>query len=232
MKKLVFVLLLSLGISCSKSGGNDPEPSPQPDPSNTAPSVPLKVFPTDGLLCTDNPLVFSWNVAVDKEDDAISYDVEVSTDAAFTEIVVMSNVTSTTVTYTLDKGVALYWRLRGKDAKNAYGEYSPVWQFYTEGEGIENYLPFVPTLEAPEMNTVLTTSTTTLNWNCSDVDNDNLVYDIYFGTSETPVLLAENIDTNTYQVDLLTNSIYYWKVVARDGNGGGSESPVWQFSKE
>ncbi len=70
-----------------------------------------------------------------------------------------------------------------------------------------------------------------LSWQCDDPDNDELVYDIYFGENNPPTtLVAQNHNSNSYNPDNLGyNKVYYWKVVAKDDQSQ-TEGPVWSFS--
>jgi len=56
------------------------------------------------------------------------------------------------------------------------------------------------------------------------------MYDLYFGTTETPELVSENQSETTYVSTVSSASNYYWKVVVKDGKGGASIGPVWRFS--
>jgi Viral BACON domain/Abnormal spindle-like microcephaly-assoc'd, ASPM-SPD-2-Hydin/Kre9/KNH-like N-terminal Ig-like domain len=70
-----------------------------------------------------------------------------------------------------------------------------------------------------------------LRWKCVDPDGDTLLYDVYFGTASTPPLRIQKITVREYTPsDLQYDTTYYWKIVAHDGKGATSESPVWQFT--
>jgi phage-related protein len=72
--------------------------------------------------------------------------------------------------------------------------------------------------------------TPTLRWMCIDPDGDVLRYDLYLGTSNPPPLLLEDTSGNAYVPDSLEfDRQYYWQVVARDGGGLMSVSPIWSF---
>ena len=85
----------------------------------------------------------------------------------------------------------------------------------------------------------------------TDADGDNILYDLYFGTTPDPPLFRPNLengwrDLSGYveSVDLFenilqyynsaglvtTSTTYYWKVVAKDGNGGATSSEVFDFT--
>lgn len=73
-----------------------------------------------------------------------------------------------------------------------------------------------------------------LSWQAASDPNGNVVtYDVYFGTETTPVTVVSSSQTGTtYSPTLAANTTYYWKVVAKDGKGGTSESAVWSFTTE
>lgn len=228
MKKFILIIISVVLFSCGGSGSDNDSPTPPPT-ANTAPTVPFQVYPTNNLLCTDNPLGFTWNSSIDNENDSITYEIQVATNETFTNGVQTKTSSQTNVTFTLEQGVAYYWRIRSKDSKGKYSNYSPISKFYTEGEGITNHLPFTPTLVSPALNSTIVEVSTTLEWTASDVDNDPLVYDIYFGDINPPVLIAGDISESTYNVNLNTATTYYWKIVVKDNNGGQAIGQVWSF---
>jgi hypothetical protein len=73
---------------------------------------------------------------------------------------------------------------------------------------------------------------TDLNWSCSDPDDDNLIYDIFFDTIYPP---KEKVSTGqtqkTYNPGTLNNdTTYYWKIVAYDDEGSSTSGPIWSFT--
>jgi hypothetical protein len=69
-----------------------------------------------------------------------------------------------------------------------------------------------------------------LNWHSSDPDGDTLLYDIYFGTNQNPPVIATNIAQNYYNPgSLIEDSIYFWKVTARDIQGNSVSGPISTF---
>ena len=229
MRKFILLIVVVLLCACSKSDDNPVPPPTEEETLNTAPTVAVKVYPTNGLLCTENPLEFRWNSATDKEGDAITYEIEVASDAAFTNIIEKASVNGTNKTITLEKGIEVHWRVRAKDSKNEYGDYSPYWTFYTEGEGITNYLPFTPTPLHPILNTKVSGSSVILEWSSTDVDGDPLVYDVYFGPTTPPIIVKEDNMEATYEVNIEMEQTYYWQIIVKDGKGGESVGDIWKF---
>lgn len=94
-----------------------------------------------------------------------------------------------------------------------------------------NNSPFAPYNPNPVDNAIDVSINPTLSWDCSDPDGDILTYDIYFGTTNPPSLIESDYSITSYDVGPLDyGTTYYWKIVARDGKGGVSSSPVWSFT--
>jgi uncharacterized protein (TIGR02145 family) len=70
----------------------------------------------------------------------------------------------------------------------------------------------------------------TLSWECSDPDNDPLSYDVYFGTENPPMLVSSEQTGANYNPGLLiSNTVYYWKIIAYDDQGNSSVGNIWSF---
>ena len=231
MKNTIYAIVLTLILwSCGGGGGETPTPPPV---VNTAPTVPILSSPVNNLLCIDNVLNFTWNSSTDAEGNAITYTIDVSKNNTFTEITHSQTTNSASKSITLDKGIAYYWRVKATDSKNASSEYSATFQFYTEGVGVTNHLPFSPALVSPTLNEVLhdAPKTISLQWNASDSDaGDTLTYNVFFGTENPPVnKLGDNQSDKTLEVSLNSSTIYYWNVVVKDNKGGQTIGQVWNF---
>ena len=232
MKKSILILASFILFSCGGSDSDEPMSTPPPTTVNEAPSIPVLTAPSDGLFCTDLSLDFSWNSSSNPDGDAISYEIQVATNNSFSENLQRKSISGSTTTFSLLAGKAYYWKVSAKDAKNKSSNYSATQKFYSEGEGVSNHLPYVATLISPALNTELNSGSTTLAWSSSDLDDDPLTYDVYFGESDTPALVLENSSSSTYDVNLDANTIYFWKVVVKDNAGGEAVGRVWTFSTE
>lgn len=99
--------------------------------------------------------------------------------------------------------------------------------------GIEkphSYTPAAFTLSAPSHNATLQPLSGVLGWNYSMFATS---YDVYLGTTNPPTsLLAQDITgTSTSYAGLQPNTIYYWRVTAKNQNGSiGSSNSPWQFT--
>ena len=216
-----------LTYSCSGSG----DETPNPQPINNAPNTPAVSSPANNLLCISNVVEFNWEATTDPDGDSVKYQLQIATNNQFTENVYNSpEITVTTYQLTLYKGVAYYWRVKAIDSKGLSGEYSKIFQFYTEGDGDSNHVPFAPNVVTPSLHQIIQTPTVQLEWTASDVDNDPLTFDVYFGTVNPPTaIVAENLSANTFGVILNPSSNYYWQIIVNDGKGGKSIGQVWNF---
>jgi len=227
MKKLIYTIVLSVVLWSCGGGSDTPPPAP-----NHAPTTPTLVYPTNNLLCIENPVECKWNASTDADQDVITYQIEVAENSSFTQNKQTFNGTSLKQAVSLLEDVAYYWRVKATDSENASSSYSSVYKFYTYGEGIVNYVPFSPELVAPELNSVVQTTTANLQWTADDVDaEDILSFDVYFGTDPTPVTLkSENQSTTNFETPTLdASTTYYWKVVVKDGAGGKATGQIWSF---
>jgi hypothetical protein len=73
-----------------------------------------------------------------------------------------------------------------------------------------------------------------VRWTGGDPDTgDRVVYDLYFGTTQPPSLIAENIPNPNYILgELAFHTTYYWKVIAEDRQNATTEGPLWSFTTE
>jgi len=74
------------------------------------------------------------------------------------------------------------------------------------------------------------------HWNVGDTEDDNVYYDIYFGTNPNPAYKTTigpflgNITDFSYDPGQLEfNTQYYWKIIARDTHDAETSSPIWGF---
>jgi len=224
---LIYLCLLLLS-GCSDSFDED---RPVPEPKvNKAPSTPSLMTPADGLTCSDNPLNFSWNKSTDPEGDPISYQIQVATNKSFSKDLQVSSTSNVSVIFDLTKGVEYFWRVKAKDSNNKSGEYSIIRNFYTEAEGQRNHIPNTATLINPDINDQITGNSVVLKWNASDIDGDDLVYDIFIGNSNPPPLVFENHSDSSYSLDLSSNKTYYWKINVKDDKGAQAVGQTWSFT--
>ncbi|MBL4939581.1 MAG: hypothetical protein JKY16_04780 [Lutibacter sp.] len=233
MKKYLFIITFSL-ILVSCGGGSGDDPIPTPEPENKAPSTPTLSAPTNGKLCIDNSVSFQWSNSIDPDGDTVSYQIQVAKDNQFNQITHTLSGSATNQSISLERGIAYYWRVKATDSKNLSSSYSSTFNFYTEGEGESNHLPFSPEIVQPALNSIVQTATATLEWTANDVDtNDNLTFDVFFGAVNPPTeKMGDNQTASTLSVDVDSSTNYYWKVVVKDNNGGTTTGQIWYFNTD
>lgn len=226
MKKSILVLTLcALLAACSSKSEEIPEPAPE----NNAPETPILSTPADNLFCTTNTLEFSWLPAIDPEKDNVYYIIEIATNMDFSKPFLKTELSSTSLTTEVNKGQNYYWRVLAKDEKGNYSEYSIVRNFYTEDSQTSNSLPSVPDLVSP-VDEIISGLEVELAWQATDADGEELSFDLFFGTNQTPTLWKENLTQNSYTITNLTPSTtYYWKIEVKDPNGGKTIGQTWSF---
>lgn len=83
---------------------------------------------------------------------------------------------------------------------------------------------------APFASNILINSS--LTWECSDPDDDPLLYDVYLSTT-TPLtlndLVSDHQSESSYSPSLQSNNEYFWKIIAHDDHGNSAEGDVWNF---
>ncbi|GAA4279151.1 fibronectin type III domain-containing protein [Aquimarina mytili] len=230
--KHIYIIFLSALMLLSCNADDEFVISRNPLVPNIEPTTPSLVFPTNNLVCTNFNLQFDWNASRDINGDALSYVIEVATDINFTTILFTAITSQTTHPFTLEKGVAYYWRVKARDTEGKESIYSATQTFFTEPEAGINNIPFVPTVVSPLVRATVTGPNITLDWDAADADNDPLSYDLYFGDTNPPELFVENSTSSSLDVNVLTNTEYYWRVVAKDNKQGVTIGQVWSFTTD
>lgn len=94
----------------------------------------------------------------------------------------------------------------------------------------DNNAPNPPSAPRPYDGAYEQLISTSVAWEGGDPDGDGVVYDIYFGTADDPPLFATNVTQLFFAPTLLEfNTMYHWRIVARDQFGLETVGPVWSF---
>ena len=191
---------------------------------NLAPEAPQLSSPANQAKDVNLNVTLSWKTATDPNGDAVSYNVYLGTEANPVNVII-SGLKVTTYQPTLMANTTYYWKVVANDDSGGSKE-STVWSFSTL-----NNAPSEVTLNIPNDGATDIALDTILTWQAStDPDGDDITYDIYLGTEDPPVTKVSADQTSTtFQTTLGSNTIYYWKVVAKDNHGGVTESIVWHF---
>jgi len=100
----------------------------------------------------------------------------------------------------------------------------------TPGSGVNNP-PDTPRYPNPTDGDKNVSIDIDLTWTGSDPDNDDLTYDIYFGTNNPPSKIVSKHANSSYYIENLINlTTYYWEIVAWDEHGLSTTGPIWSFT--
>lgn len=192
---------------------------------NHAPDPPQNQSPANNATGVASTVALHWTGG-DPDFDLLEFDIFFGTTPTPPLIATVFN----TGTYTaggLDPLTTYYWRIRARDPGSATAS-GPTWSFTTREQ---NLPPAAPSNPSPPNAANDQPLTSTLAWQCSDPEGDALTYDVYFGTSGTPPLVATNVATTAYAPGALSgNRTYRWRIVARDVGGGMTSGPTWLFT--
>jgi PKD repeat protein len=96
--------------------------------------------------------------------------------------------------------------------------------------GEANRPPYEPSNPYPPHRATEIPIDISLSWSSGDPDGDPVTYDIYFGTSSPPPLIARGHSSSTYRLPKLDyNTKYYWSITASDGKVS-TRGPTWEFT--
>ncbi|WP_166387965.1 hypothetical protein [Polaribacter sp. 11A2H] len=224
MRKAIIILNLCticfLAVSCSSK-----------DDENKAPSIVQLEYPTKDLLCIDHTISFNWSDAIDLENDAIEYTIIIAKDRQLTDVVENRTVSASELTVTLEKSVAYYWQVNAIDVDNNQESNSEIFSFYTKGDGVTNYAPFMADLQSPENNGNVTEGTVDLVWEASDINTaDTLTYELFFGEDATLISIDNTLTIKSYSVSVVSGKTYSWQVNVTDNVGAKSIGQVFTFT--
>jgi len=94
-----------------------------------------------------------------------------------------------------------------------------------------NMPPDQPANPNPPDGAINQSINTILSWTCTDPENDPLTFDVYFGTEADPPLIASGIIQFNFDPNPLEGeTVYFWKIVAKDNFENIHEGPLWSFT--
>ena len=231
------ILLAALAVTqCSK---DSEAPAPLPEPPAAVildPTTPTLSFPDNNAPCLES-------TAINDVQSSVTFRWSATQNTNAYTVVLVNLLTSTTQRFnsstnqlaiTLTHAEPYAWKVTSIGESGSNPAESATWKFYLAGPAEEDYAPFPPELTTPVSGSTITpvNGRIELQWNCSDVDNDLITYQVYLD-KEDATTLVQSIDyqsnTTAIQVEVDNNSIYYWKVIAIDAAGNQSQSGVYAF---
>jgi len=97
-----------------------------------------------------------------------------------------------------------------------------------------NQAPNAPSDPIPEDGAPHVDIDADIGWTGGDPNpTDTVTYDVYFGASTPPPLVASNQSDTTYDPGpMIFDTTYYWQIVAWDNHDTSAVGPVWSFATD
>ncbi|MEZ4459506.1 MAG: PKD domain-containing protein [bacterium] len=189
--------------------------------SNSAPPIPENLTPVDATTLPTGALVaLELRAVVDPDGDEVSYEFEVATDAAFTDVVAQSALRSVPF-YSIPEALpagTYFWRGQATDGIDDSGFGAST--TFTIEESTFNTAPPAPGIVAPNDVVLSATSATLEISGVTDPDGDDVQYvfeiadNAAFANAQTSGLQ----DALTFDVTgLAEDTLYFWRARAFDG---------------
>jgi hypothetical protein len=202
------------------------------DPIQLPPPAPSHPSPADGATDVAIDTLLTWQAGVASAAtaapvDSVVYDVWLGPDPGDLAPVAMDLAGTSYAPGHLLFGVTYSWQVV---ARSPGGESeSPIWSFSTEPW--PNRPPTAPSEPITPANTATSaTADVELTWSGGDdPDEDPVTYLVRLGTSSPPPDLGSVAVKSLALSGLGYETIFYWQVVADDGQGHQVEGPVWSF---
>ena len=198
--------------------------------ANRPPGQPVPDSPADGATGVDLVPRLAWQAA-DPDGDALRYDVFLGTGTPLVAISRDLAGPNMTVPAQLQPGTRYTWQVVVRDARGATNPNPAVWSFTTRTPA--NAGPDIPLAVAPADGATQVSRLPVLAWRCADPDGDPLTFDVVLDQASPPTNLAgPGVTTPWWPVPVALDEgqTYHWFVVARDGRGGETTSPVFRFT--
>ncbi|MCE1164775.1 MAG: dockerin type I domain-containing protein [Bacteroidetes bacterium] len=190
------------------------------------PPAPTLVSPANGAINVSTTVTFNWNTV----STAASYHLQVSSNSAFTALVI-DQTGITTTNYATPSGILsgttmYYWRVAGANA-GGQGNWSTYWNFTTIVAP-----PAAPILISPPNGATGISRNPVLTWNAVPNATSYRVQVSLDLSFTTPIVNAVTGSATQYTVPtaLQYGTAYYWRVNATNAGGTGSWSSVWNFT--
>jgi len=190
---------------------------------NHPPNIPSNPLPPTGATDVETNPQLAWQCS-DQDGDSLTYNLYfgISLDLFLLESGLTQEYYNSGQ---LEERTTYYWKIVAKDIHNDTTA-GPIWHFSTTG----NLPPAIPSDPNPPDGAANQDTSIQLSWLCTDPEEENLTYDIYFGIDSIPPLLDSNLVFNIYNASHLQYSTtYYWKIIAYDGHQHQTEGPLWNF---
>nr|WP_299382770.1 hypothetical protein [Allomuricauda sp.] len=225
MKRVLMILCILVSLQSCKKSDDTP---PAPEGANL-------VFPLENSECTTgvsvnealSQVTFEWQASANTD----SYTLNVVN--LETNIPQTISTAATQASLSIEKGTPFSWSVTSLNSNTDQVATSSTWLFYNAGAQT-NYAPFPAQLVSPISGSTVQKSLSNevlLEWSGADVENDIVSFQLFFADQNPPETSAGTLDAETMElsVAVLSDTIYYWRVITTDEQGNTSDSGVFDF---
>ncbi|MFC1481240.1 FlgD immunoglobulin-like domain containing protein [Candidatus Neomarinimicrobiota bacterium] len=200
--------------------------------ANSAPDPFTIISPAIGSDQDTLQPTFTWTTATEADlFDEVNYRLVVGTSINFLYVFYEGPDTTWTVDGHLSDNAVWYWRVEAVDLAGATTVNTGNYHYFMVNTDNDN--PGLFALLSPPDESMTSTLDPTFNWRESDdPEADVVAYHFYYGTDAEftegdPIVLETT--SHTLEGNLEEDQLYYWQVVAVDGDGGETPSALWSF---
>ncbi|MEL7003105.1 MAG: fibronectin type III domain-containing protein [Bacteroidota bacterium] len=212
-KSILFLVAFSLLVmSC----GDDDETAPENRP------------PGNFQITTsvnNRSATISWTPSEDPDGDQVTYSVELEG-----ETILENSSNNQLIVNELDYSTSYSGTVVAEDEDGLTNQEEFAFQIGDE----PNDSPEVPVLDIPSDSQTGVSGLPEFSWQeATDPNGDQVLYDLFLDTVNPPESsLANDIKETSFQTTsmLVSGTVYYWKVVAKDNKGASTESQISSFT--
>lgn len=197
---------------------------------NDPPYAPSHPTPVNGATDKSRNTDLAW-MSADPEGDAVTYDVYLeANDLTPDALVSHAQASNSYDPGLLAASTHYYWRIVAEDEHGATNA-GPVWDFKTGTS--TNGPPNVPSAPLPDDGAMDQSIDVDLSWTGGDPDGDGVTYNVYLEAGDwTPddLVCADVVSPSCDPGTLVTDTLYFWQVVATDEHQASAPGSVWSFT--
>ena len=181
--------------------------------------TPVLSSPSDNAWLNTSSVQLSWQLVP----NAAAYLLQVATDSAFTQLKANMTLTALSYTFSATEG-SYYWRVK---ALASSGYVDSNWSSYRKFN--VDLTPPVVSNSQPANNTVITTSSVTLQWLVSENNQLSAQYLFLTCPNGTIKTYSMSASATSYSLSNLPDGPYYWQIKAVDIAGNSYTGQKWKF---
>lgn len=190
-----------------------------------APAAPQLLAPANQALDLPNSVLLRWSAV----GNAASYRVQVSTGRDFSQVLRdVSDVSNTQLQVdNLAEGITYYWRVRASNVAGS-SNFSPIWEFSTK-KALS--APAAPILSSPGNASLVPNAALRLLWqSTTGAESYQIQISLNSNFSQQILVNQQGISGTAFEFqDLAFNTVYFWRVRARNAAGFGPYSSIRSF---